>query len=52
MDDELTDLPTIELEFVRPTPDEISEGYQTLQKCWPTWIDTLGLLVNSEIRSG
>jgi hypothetical protein len=52
MDDELKDLPTIELEFIRPTPDEISEGYQTLQKCWPKWIDTPGLLVDSEDTLG
>ena len=40
------DLPMVEI--VRPTADEVSEGYRNLQMCWPTWKQTPGLLVTSE----
>ena len=44
--DEHEDLPTVEM--IRPTADEVSEGYRKLQMCWPTWKQTPGLLVTSE----
>jgi hypothetical protein len=46
--DEREEFPTIEVEIIKPTADEVSEGFRNLQMCWPTWKDTPGLLVTSE----
>ena len=44
--DEHQEFPSVEI--VRPTPDQVSEGYRNLQMCWPTWKQTPALLVTSE----